>query len=487
MGLKILMVSVEVAPFAKVGGLADVAMALPKALRRAGHDARIFMPGYGMITHNTAYDVRVALEPFSCPVNKHWSVPTSVKHIEQDGVPVWLLDGNGIFDPIMRSEDVYTPNRDAYLYMAKAILASCEKLGWIPDVIHCHDWHTGFLPVILRELGGDAWRDVACVYTIHNLAYQGEFGYDTLAAAGIPEKLFNMHQLETFGGVNFLKSGCVFSDQVNTVSPNYATEILTEEYGCGLWGVMRDLADLGRLRGILNGIDLDVFDPASDPHLASNYSFENPSGKANCKASLQRELELPVAPNVPLVSMVTRLSNQKGFDHVIRSAYGFLDSPAQFVVLAVGDPWAAGELHALQREWPDRVRFVERYDAPLAQRIYGGSDIFLMPSAFEPCGLGQLIAMRYGTVPVVRRTGGLADTVFEGKNGFVFEHRNPRELHDAMKRAIHAFGDQKRWSELVAAGMSGDYGWEKSAAEYVAMYGDAIHARRGATMVTPSK
>ncbi len=484
MGLKILVVSVEVAPFAKVGGLADVAASLPKALRDLGHDARIFMPGYGMITHNSAYDARAVTEPFQCEVNKHWSVPTVVKETSHDGVPVWLLDANGLFDPIMRSEDVYTPNRDAYLYMAKAILESCERLGWIPDVVHCNDWHTGLLPVILRELGGPKWASVACVYTIHNLAYQGEFGPDTLPAAGLPEKLFNMHQLETFGGVNFLKSGCVFSEQVNTVSPTYAKEILTEEYGCGLWGVMRDLTDLGRLRGILNGIDTDFFDPKTDKFLPANYSADDLSGKASCKTALQRELELPVEQDVPIVSMVTRLSNQKGFDHVIRAAYGMLDQPVQFVVLAVGDPWAAGELHALQREWPDRVRFVERYDAPLAQRIYGGSDMFLMPSAFEPCGLGQLIALRYGTIPVVRRTGGLADTVFEGKNGFVFEHRNPRELHEALKRAVRAFGDRAAWQKLVVQGMSEDYGWSKSAVLYVAMYEDAIRARKGASMVS---
>jgi len=482
MGLKILVVSVEVAPFAKVGGLADVASSLPKALQNAGHDARIIMPGYGMVTHNPAYAVKQCVEPFTVAVNRFWQVKTLLKETEHDGVPVYLLDGDDLFDNILRSEDVYTPGRDAYLYLAKAVLAACEELDWIPDVIHCNDWHTGFLPVVLRELGGPKWENTATVYTIHNLAYQGDFGKDTLDVLDLPQKLYNMHQLETFGGVNFLKTGCVFADQVNTVSPTYAKEILQEEYGCRLWGLMRDLTDLGRLRGILNGIDVDHWNPEKDPFIAKPYSPENLEGKAQDKAALQRELDLPVQSDIPLMSMVTRLSNQKGFDLIARAAYGFLSQPCQFVVLAVGDPWAADQLRQLQAEWPDRVRFIERYDAPLAQRIYAGSDTFLMPSAFEPCGLGQLIALRYGTLPIVRRTGGLADTVFEGENGFVFEHKNARGMLEAIQRAHRAYGTPE-WTQLVQDAMRGDYGWAKSADAYVKMYEDALLVRRGASML----
>ncbi len=484
MSLKILVVSVEVAPYAKVGGLADVASSLPVELKNQGHDVKILMPGYGLAERAAPNPVNSVVAPFDVKVNKFWKVRSTLKETDWQGVPVWLLNGEGLFDGIVRSEDVYTPGRDAYLYFAKATLEACEQAGWIPDVIHCNDWHTGFLPVVLRELGGEKWSQTASVYTIHNLAYQGEFQKDTLTALDLPEKLFNMHQLETYGGVNFLKSGCVFADQVNTVSPNYAEEIQTEEFGCRQWGLMRDLAKLGRLRGILNGIDVDFFNPETDEYLPSNFGLQSGlQGKAKCKAELQKELGLPVEAGVPMLSAVSRLSDQKGFDHMIRAAYGLLGFPAQWVILAVGDPGAAAELRKLEAEWPDRFRFVERFDAPLAQKIYAGSDIFLMPSAFEPCGLGQLIAMRYGTVPVVRRTGGLADTVREPENGFVFEHRSPRGLFDATQRAVSAYRDPQQWSQIVENGMRGDYGWESSARKYVEMYQAALASRKTAIAI----
>ncbi|MBS1706027.1 MAG: glycogen synthase [Armatimonadetes bacterium] len=484
MGLKVLIVSVEVAPFAKVGGLADVAASLPKALRAMGHDARIVMPAYGKVLHETTEPVREVVKPFDTQVNPYWRARTTLHETSSDGVPVWLLNGVGLFEHIHTSEQIYSPNRDAYLFFSRAILAACEKAGWIPDIIHCNDWHTGFVPVMLRELAGPEWDETASVFTIHNLAYQGEFGQDTLDAAGLPQSLFTMDKLETFGGVNFIKSGCVYADQVNTVSPNYAKEITTEEYGFRQWGLMRDLDKLGRLRGILNGIDTDFFNPSTDKALTFNYSADDLTGKARCKETVQRELGLSTDPNVPLMSVISRLSDQKGFDQLIRTAYGILGLPAQWVVLAVGDPWAAGELHKLQAEWPDRFRFIERFDAPLAQRLYAGSDIFLMPSNFEPCGLGQLIAMRYGTVPMVRRTGGLADTVFDGENGFVYEHKDPRDMFDTITRAAKTFvTDKPKWNELVRTGMTTDFGWEERAQEYVKMYQDALLARKTAAKI----
>lgn len=481
--LKILVVSVEVAPFAKVGGLADVASSLPKALRALGHDARILMPAYGMVIRDPRYAAERVGKPFDVRVNPWWTVPSALYQTSHDGVPVYLLSGRGLFESISKSEELYSPTREAYLYFATAALRACEEAGWIPDVIHCNDWHTAFTPVMLREKGGPKWAGTASVFTIHNLAYQGEFGPDTVDAAGLPHRLYNMHQLETFGGVNFLKAGCVFADQVNTVSPTYAQEIQTAEYGCGLWGLMRDLAKLGRLRGILNGIDLDFFDPSKDPLIPATFDQDDLTGKAACKASLQGELGLPVDPKVPLATVVSRLSNQKGFDLMVRAAYGMLDLPMQYAVLGVGDPWAAEQLRLLEEEWPDRVRLVERFDAPLAQRFYAATDLFLMPSAFEPCGLGQMIAMRYGALPIVRRTGGLADTVFEGKNGFVFEKRSAREMFEAIKRGVATYHDSSRWSEMVQTAMSGDYGWEASANEYADMYEDALRSRRSEQVV----
>lgn len=483
MGRKILIVSVEVAPQAKVGGLADVAASLPKALIELGHDARIIMPGYALMIHDRAVGAKETSTPYDVRVNRNWSVKTQALSANFDGVPGWLVKDGAMFETIHRSEDVYTPGRDAYIYFAKAILEICEREKWIPDVVHCNDWHTGLLPVILRELGGPEWAHVATVFTIHNLAYQGEFGPDTIDVAELPHSLYNMHQLETFGGVNFLAAGAKFADAVNTVSPTYAKEIQTEEYGVRLWGLMRDLAGLGRLRGILNGIDQGFFNPETDPDLPVHYSAADRAGKKECKRLLQAELGLPEVADAPLLSMVSRLSDQKGFPLVLESAYGLLEKGAQLVILATGDRWLGSQFHRLSQDWPDRVRFVEKYDGPLGQRIYAGSDIFLMPSMFEPCGLGQMIAFRYGTIPVVRKTGGLADTVFEGQNGFVFEEKSTRDFYRAVTRAIDVYRDQAAWDDLVARTMQIDCSWSRSAQEYLDMYEDAIGSRLGVAVL----
>ena len=293
-----------------------------------------------------------------------------------------------------------------------------------------------------------------------------------------------MDKLETWGGINFIKSACVFADMVNTVSPTYAKEITTEEYGAGQWGLMQDLMELGKLRGILNGIDYDFFNPESDEFTTAKFSAENPAGKAECKAALQRELGLPEDPKIPLLGIVSRLSDQKGFDLILRQAYGMLAGPVQFVALGTGDPGAAEQLRGLELEWPEHVRFIERYDAPLAQRIYAGSDLFLMPSAFEPCGLGQMIACRYGTLPIVRSTGGLADSIVDGKNGFVFEQKSARQLFDTIRRASAQMADSNAWSAHLQSAMTSDFSWTQSAEKYVEMYTDAIAARRGAKLVS---
>jgi starch synthase len=476
MGLNVLFVSVEVAPYAKVGGLADVAGSLPKALVAQGHDVRVLMPAYEMVMRSGPAEVVVPEFRFAMRPGK--MANASLRQVEADGYRLWLLGGHPDFAQVTRSEAIYSPGRDAYLWLAKAALRACERADWIPDVVHAHDWHTGFLPVVVREQGGPKWEHTASCYTIHNLAYQGEFGPDTLDVLGLDHRLYNMDQLETFGAVNFLKAGCVFADQVNTVSPNYARQVQTEEYGCRLWGLMRYLAEAGRFRGILNGIDLEVFDPSRDPAIPARYTAGDLAGKAECRRALLAELGLPEIEGAPVAGIVSRLSDQKGFDLIVAAAESMIALPLQLVVLGHGDPWAATELRRLEAAHPDRIRLVERFDAPLAQRIYAGSDVFLMPSAFEPCGLGQLIAMRYGTIPVVRRTGGLADTVFEGENGFVFDDRTPEALFAATWRATTAWSDPIRRNELIARGMRGDYGWGRSAAEYASMYQDALDARR---------
>lgn len=475
--MKILFVSAEVAPFAKVGGLADVIGSLPRALRGRGHDVRVLMPGYGMVLKDKRWNatkvatLNTALNPFE-------KVRTTIHEADDRGVPIWLASGGKHFDGVSTSVEIYSPARDAYLFLSQAALQWCERADWIPDVVHAHDWHTGFLPVLMREGPADLWDRVASVFTIHNLAYQGEFGLDTLDKVGLPHCLFNMHQLETYGAVNFLKSACVYADRVNTVSPTYAAEIQWPEYGCRLEGLMTWLAADGRLSGILNGIDVDRFDPRTDDAIAAPFSSSGLGGKAACKQALQDELGLPAVPKVPVVAMVSRLSEQKGYDLVIQALEQIVGE-AQLVVLGTGDPWAAEQLLAAQERFPDRVRLIERFDVELAQRIYAGADIFLMPSAYEPCGLGQMIAMRYGTVPVVRKTGGLADTVFDTVNGFTFVERTAEALFEAVWRATETYAKPKTWSKYVEAGMTSDFSWVRSAGRYEELYEEATAHRRG--------
>lgn len=478
--MKVLFVSHEVSPYAKVGGLADVAGSLPKALRARGHDVRVLMPGYRMVREDPRWNVQRVAEPFEVPINPVWSVEASAEETAHEDVPAYLLRVGDWFDATVSSETVYLPGEDQHIAFARASLEFCQRLGWMPDVVHTHDWHTSLLPVFMRESHREAWEDVGSVHTIHNLAYQGVFPPETTLKAGLPWDLFEMNHLETWGNFNFLKAGCVYADRTTTVSPNYAQEIQTAEFGCTLEGVMRHFAAEGRLSGILNGIDTDLFDPQKDPHLATRYSAKDLAGKAKCRSALLEEMGWKDELNVPIAGIVTRLSQQKGLDLVLAAAEELAELPMRMVVLGLGEPWIADRLEALQKEKPDRVRFFKKFDLALAQRIYSGSDLFFMPSAFEPCGLGQLIAMRYGTLPIARHTGGLADTVFEGQNGFVFDDKTPEAFLGACTRAVQTFGKPTSWKSMVKRAMGGDYGWAASAEKYEKVYDEAVRARKPA-------
>jgi len=505
--MKILFVSAEVAPFAKVGGLADVAGSLPKALRALGHDVRVLMPSYRMVEEGLgaqgsglvadgAGSLRRVAE-FDVPINSSWVKRAylnettldegqragrsqdkggrDVRAPESSSVPVYMVGTDEWFTRTTSSETIYMPGVDAYLFLAAAAMQLPEVLGWMPDVVHSNDWHSGFVPVLLQER---RWKDaIASVFTIHNLAYQGEFGFDVIDKLGLPHSLFNMEQLEFHGSINFLKAGCVFSDQVNTVSPTYAHEAQSQEYGCHLEGLMNYLSHQGRLSGILNGIDDRVFNPATDPSLAARYDADHLDGKAVCRSALLKRLDMEPFEGAPLLGAVTRLSDQKGMNLLLNAAPEIFQMPCQIVVQGLGDPWLCDSFAALQKAWPKHFRFVQAFDVQLAQQVYAGCDGFLMPSLFEPCGLGQMIAMRYGTLPIVRSTGGLADTVHEGLNGFVFEHKTSADLLAAVRRAFVSFGSEE-WPGLRDSAMRGDYTWAKSAREYVAMYERAVELRR---------
>lgn len=467
--MKILIASAEVAPFAKVGGLADVIAGLPRALVARGEDCRVIMPFYAMIATNSAWQIETVLDAFEVPLNPVLTKVASLHKTLHKGVTTYFIGTDEWFDKAVDSGSVYQPGGEVHAFFSAAILRAMELIGWIPDVIHANDWHTGFVPVLLKEKAGPVWRDTKSVFTIHNLAYQGEFGIEALDWLGLSHDLYNYEQVEAWGRVNFLKAGMAFADQVSTVSPNYSREIQTQEYGCGLDGLCRFLDANGRLHGILNGLDSVDWNPATDDAIAAKFSKVDPSGKRACRQDLLKAAGLPERDGAMVVGMVSRLSSQKGFDLVIQSAEQLVEMNIQLVVQGLGDEHLVAEFRSLEKQYPEHFKLFNVFDAELAQRIYAGSDAFLMPSSFEPCGLGQLIAFRYGSVPIVRATGGLKDTVTNDETGFVFTDRSAFELLDAISRARAAFGTSK-WTQLVSNGMSVRSGWEDRTEAYVQLF-----------------
>lgn len=479
MPLQILFASAEVEPFAKVGGLADVAGSLPKSLNALGHDCRIFMPAYRFVEEDPKWGFETVVSEFEVEIGPGNTKIAYIKEATHEGVTIYLIGTDAWFSEAEGSSSVYLPGKTQYMFFAQAVLKACGMLEWRPDVIHANDWHTGLIPVLMREGPHAAhWQHTASVFTIHNLAYQGEFEPNTVSELGLDWSLYNMHQLETYGTFNFLKAGMVFSDQVNTVSETYAKEIQTPEYGCRLEGLMMYLSREGRLSGIVNGIDTDHWNPETDPHLPAHYSADDLHGKAKCREVLSELCGFSTDLDAPIAAAVTRLSNQKGMDLLLAILDRALDLPMRIVIQGLGDPWLAEQFRAAQARRPDSFRFFEVFDADLAQRIYGGADLFLMPSAFEPCGLGQQFAMRYGTVPVVRSTGGLADTVHDGKDGFAFQDLTSEALLETLTRAVAAYKNGKSYRKIQQAAMKTDSSWGRRAKSYVSLYDKAVASRK---------
>lgn len=480
--MRVLYVSAEVAPFAKVGGLADVAAGLPRAIKSLGHDCRVILPYYDLIAKNPRWKTTVIVENFEVKLNPIWTKTASLHQLEYDDMTYYFIETDEWFTKSVDSASMYQPGGEVHAFFVAATLRAMDLIMWIPDVVHANDWHTGFLPVLLKEKMGPLWSKTGSVYSIHNMAYQGEFGIEALDWLDLSHDLYNYEQVEAWGQVNFMKSGMAFSDVVNTVSPNYAQEIQTPEYGCGLEGLNRFLAENDRLFGVLNGLDYSVWNPETDPRIFANYSASSLEGKQVCKDELLREVGLTPIEGAPLLGMISRISSQKGFDLVLSSAPELFEMPIQLIVQGLGDPSIIEGFRALERAYPNQFKFLNAFDEELAQHIYSGCDGFLMPSAFEPCGLGQLIAMRYGTLPIVRATGGLKDTVQEGVNGFSFENRSRRELVDAVRRAKDAYRTPA-WQKTVVTAMKQDFGWSPSAKRYVELYEKAIRHRAGRAML----
>ncbi|HEV8440562.1 MAG TPA: glycogen synthase GlgA [Methylomirabilota bacterium] len=487
--LRVLFIASEVEPFAKTGGLADVAAALPAALAALGHDVRILMPKYrGVEAHG---ELRMAVPKISIQFGDREVEGALLEGRTGSAVPIYFLaqdhyyDREGLYGT---GDGDYWDNCERFIFFCRGGLEAVARLGeaggtpWRPQVVHANDWQTGLVPVYLSTLYRDHPRlgHLPTLFTIHNLAYQGVFWHYDMPLTGLGWDLFTPAGIEYYGKLNFLKGGLIFSDLLTTVSRTYAREIRTAAFGAGLEGVLEDRSH--DLHGVVNGIDYDVWNPAKDRAIAQPYSADDPAGKTACRDALRAEFGLSASPG-PVIGMVTRLVEQKGLDLVLEALPGILLEDCQLVLLGSGDANLETAFTAAARQHAQQVVVRIGYDADLARRIYAGSDCFLMPSRYEPCGLGQLIALRYGTAPIVRRTGGLTDTVTEfdparrSGTGFTFDAFTVEALLDTLRRAASAHRQPTLWKALVRNAMSEDFSWEASAREYVTLYGKALKAR----------
>ena len=476
--LKILILASEAVPFAKVGGLADVVGALPKALKELGHDIRLVMPRYGQIKPER-FELTTVLDSVTVNIASFQEQVCVRQGTIGEGIPVYMIDAPRYFD----RENIYgyTDDGERFILFCRAALETMRTLDWSPDIIHCNDWQTGIVPNWMHTVYRDNpfFADTATVYTIHNLAYQGIFGYRILEVAGVAAGGFLYPQIvELANVVDIMARGILFADAITTVSERYAQEILTPTFGEKLDQLLRSRRE--RLFGILNGIDYQEMNPAHDRYIHTRFDQETLDKRAENKRELQERAHLPVKPNVPLIAMISRLTDQKGFDLLAQIIQPLLAQGIQLVVLGIGDQHYHEMFQNLAARYPEQVAIFLTFNTELAQAIYAGSDMFLMPSRFEPCGLGQLIAMRYGSVPIVRRVGGLADTVQEydpitGEgNGFSFTNYDPWELFAAIVRALELYRFKDIWRTLQLRGMAADHSWQASAIRYVEVYRKAI-------------
>jgi starch synthase len=479
--MKVLFVSSEGLPYSKTGGLADVVEALPKALVEAGHEVAVLLPRY----RGNKIDVNV-VSSVTTMLGDEIRFPAIAEGQAVAGVRYYFVDDPEFFDRDQLYGDKkgdYPDNAERFAEFSRVAIEFAKRV-WLPDVIHCHDWQSALVPVLLRtQYAADpAVRSLPIVFTIHNLAYQGLFPYSELQNIGLPDTLFTMDRLEYYGKINLLKGGLIYSDYLTTVSRRYASEIQSEEFGCGLEGVIRGRAD--RLVGILNGVDYAIWSPEADTFIAQHYSAQNLEGKKACKRNLLDFFRLPT-DNLerPLIGIISRFVDQKGFDLIAEIGAELMKENLALVALGTGQPEYEKLFQELGQQNPTRVGVKIGYDNALAHRIEAGSDMFLMPSRYEPCGLNQIFSLRYGTVPVVRATGGLDDTIqnFNPKTqqgtGFKFEEYSGEGLLECIRTAVKTYGQPNSWRTLQMNGMAKDFSWKSSAAAYVTVYENARRAR----------
>ena len=481
--MRIVFATAEVSPIAKTGGLGDVCGSLPKELARLGHDVTVFMPYYRQARQ---YFAKEGVDPeLVVPATwiswGTWSADVAFLRTTLPGsdVELILVANDHYYDraQIYSGSDGVDDFLQRYTVFCRALVEGCERLNIRPDIVHAHDWHTALLPVFLHSglRGSDTFREARSVFTIHNLNYQGVAAASAFGVTGLHSRYWASDALEHFGEVNPMKGGIIFADQVTTVSPNYADEIQTPEHGAGLDGVLRSVSY--KFSGILNGIDVEEWNPATDPHLPARYDRENLAGKTAAKRHLATEAGLPYKEQTPILCVISRMVDQKGFQLLLPVLGNLLRAGAQAVILGSGDPYFEDGFRLVARQHPDRCRVWIGFDNELAHRIYGGADLIVMPSIYEPCGLNQMYALRYGTLPVVRLTGGLADTVipYDGTNqdvanGFGFIRPESSELFFATWTGILNYRHTAAWLALQQNGMRADFSWTKSARQYEEIY-----------------
>lgn len=491
-GYNVLFVSSEVYPYSKTGGLADISNSLPQALNSIGNEVRIVTPKYGQLDERRLqiHEIKRMKDlPIEFNGKKHkFSIKSSFIHGKNTKAQVYLLENNdffknkGIYQNIRTKKD-FTNNDERYMFFCKTVLEILEVLHWKPDIIHCNDWQTGLIPAYIKTFykNNPLISDIKTIFTIHNLAYQGNFPKSSFKKSGLPEDILTEDKVLHGGKFSFLKAGLVYADKISTVSEKYAEEIRKDKtYSCGMEKILekrkRDLS------GILNGIDYSVWNPNFDKHIPYRYTYQEIPLKYENKRELLQKFKFEYSEDIPLIGMITRLVDQKGFDLVADSFDQLMKLNLQMIILGAGEEKYQNFLTKMKKKYPDRLIIHIGYDENLAHLIEAGSDIFLMPSKYEPCGLNQMYSLIYGTIPVVRNTGGLSDTVDDYKkkngNGFLFDKYDSKEMIKTIKTALEVYKDKDKWYELIRNGMAHDFSWKASAKKYTALYKKIVSTRK---------
>ncbi|MCK5706272.1 MAG: glycogen synthase GlgA [Candidatus Aureabacteria bacterium] len=485
--MKIIIAASEVVPFAKTGGLADVAGALPAFIEEEGVECVVIMPFYKMIK-NGNFKVKKTGKSFDFKVGNHKLTGEFMEASLGKKNKIYFVKNDKLFDRdglyVDEKGKDFKDNLERFVFYSRAVLEFMKLFNFKADVIHCNDWQSGLIPAYLKNnLKYDPlYKDVATVFTIHNLAYQGVFGHQEFNKTGLPKDVFSMYGIEFYGDINLLKAGLVYADVLNTVSEKYAKEIQTQEYGCGLNGVLSYRKN--DLYGILNGVDYSIWSPENDTYLPKKYSLRNLAGKMDCKKKLLKEYGLKISPEKPLLGVISRLADQKGFDILLDAMEIIVELDVGFILLGTGDPIYHKRFTEIAKMYPECIGVRLAFNNALAHQIEAGCDMFLMPSQYEPCGLNQIYSLKYGNVPIVRATGGLDDTIVnfsrktEKGNGFKFEKYSPVSLTAKILEAVNLYSEKKLWKKIVQNGMKQDFSWHVSAKKYINLYETAISKKK---------